>query len=591
MSGFWEEEGDDGWRKLAARLDEKTRHIWAIDSVSQAISSALSMEELLRVSLERVVDVTGASAGGVYVTNADGMWRLASSYNLPEPIAPRYLTLDPQSPLISMALKGPEPVTWDVVMGQPDLHPTGPLSVEGSESVEADEGDLRALAAVAMFALEVAQAILVLYTLDRQALSPANLEMLRVIGHLTGLAMANTVAHEQALKRADTQLEIQLAEMEAVLGSISEGLLICDEEGRIIRANSAAEQATGIPISQLIGQSLLSPIWNRVAGTVPPEDEVGVEEEGPLARVILHGEALKECLIEIDGDEGRRVLRFSAAPIMKSDGITRGTVAMVRDVTKEQRAQQVQDEFLSLISHELRAPLTVISGYAQILSRKLARKGLPEEAGSAELIKMQANRMSAMVGDMVESGRLEGGLGDITLEEINLGELVESIVARIMREQHQHRDKHIITLSVEPGLPPALADARRLDQVVTNLLSNALRYSPDGGQIQVEVKCGGANCRHDNSYSQETNTQAAVVSVVDEGIGIPPEEREHVFDRAFRGIGARTISAQGLGLGLYICQLIVEAHGGRIGVTEGPGGRGSHFWFTVPLAQDKRWTY
>ncbi len=253
-----------------------------------------------------------------------------------------------------------------------------------------------------------------------------------------------------------------------------------------------------------------------------PED--GVEEEGPLARVILYGEDIEESLIEIGGDRSRRVLRFSAAPITKSAGITRGTVAMVRDVTEEQRAQQVQEEFLSLLSHELRAPLTVISGYAQILSRKLARKGLPEEAGSAELIKMQANRMSAMVGDMVESGRLEGGLGDITLEEINLGELVESIVARITREQHQHRDKHIITLSVEPGLPPALADARRLDQVVTNLLSNALRYSPDGGQIQVEVKCGRANCQHDSSYSQETNTQAAVVAVVDEGIGIPPEE-------------------------------------------------------------------
>ncbi len=213
--------------------------------------SALSMEELLRVSLERVVSVTQASAGGVYIADPGGMWRLAASYNLPEPIAPRYLMLDPGSPLVSEALEGPEPVTWDVVMSQADLHPTGPLSAKDSESVEADKGDLRALAAVAMFALDVAQAILVLYTHDRQALSPANLEMLRVIGHLTGLAMANTVAHEMALKRADTQLESQLAEMEAVLGSISEGLLICDEAGRIIRANSAAEQATGIPISQL----------------------------------------------------------------------------------------------------------------------------------------------------------------------------------------------------------------------------------------------------------------------------------------------------------------------------------------------------
>jgi signal transduction histidine kinase len=255
----------------------------------------------------------------------------------------------------------------------------------------------------------------------------------------------------------------------------------------------------------------------------------------------------------------------------------------------EHEIQQLQDEFLSLLSHELRAPLTVIGGYAQMLSRKLARKGLVEEAASADIIKAQASRMSAMVADLVESGRLVEGAGGLNLEETNLGELLESIVARVAREQYRNKDKHVISLTVEPNLPIVRADMRRLDQVVSNLISNAMRYSPDGGNIAVSVVKGSA-CDEMTSeseragLSQETCSTLAV-SVTDEGIGVPPEDRAYLFDRAFRGEGARIVRATGLGLGLYICKLIVEAHAGHIGFAEGPGGNGSSFWFTIPVGK------
>jgi signal transduction histidine kinase len=254
---------------------------------------------------------------------------------------------------------------------------------------------------------------------------------------------------------------------------------------------------------------------------------------------------------------------------------------------EEHQSQQLQEEFLSLLSHELRAPLTVIGGYAQMLSRKLTRKGLLDEAASADIIKAQASRMSAMVADLVESGRLAEGAGGLNLEETNLGELLESIVARVAREQYRNKDKHVITLEVEPDLPLVRADARRLDQVVSNLLSNAMRYSPDGGRIDVVVGRGSA-CREmaPQSESEELvheGRATLVVSITDEGIGVPPEDRAHLFDRAFRGDGARVVSGHGLGLGLYICKLIVDVHAGHIGYTEGPGGKGSTFWFSIPV--------
>lgn len=253
---------------------------------------------------------------------------------------------------------------------------------------------------------------------------------------------------------------------------------------------------------------------------------------------------------------------------------------------EDRRTQQMQDEFLSLLSHELRAPLTIISGYAQMLSRKLTRRGLMEEAASADIIKAQTGRMLAMVADLVESGRLEEGAGRMNFEETNLGALVESIAERVTREQYRNKDKHLIALMVEPGLPHVKADARRLDQVVSNLISNAIRYSPDGGSIYIAVGRGSAQhemtAQPDREGSLEKSITTLEASVTDEGIGVPPEDRAHLFDRAFRGESARAVSAQGLGLGLFICKLIVEAHSGDIGLTEGPGGKGSTFWFSIP---------
>ncbi|HUP28439.1 MAG TPA: ATP-binding protein, partial [Chloroflexia bacterium] len=241
---------------------------------------------------------------------------------------------------------------------------------------------------------------------------------------------------------------------------------------------------------------------------------------------------------------------------------------------------RLKEEFLSLLSHELRAPLTVIMGYAQMMERKLERSGAESDAKSARMIREQAIRMSGMVGDIVDSGRLESGVQNINKEKINIEELVEHVVTRMRMEQPAMPQGRDITLRVEPGLPPVLGDMRRIDQVLTNILSNAIRYSPDGSPISIEVKLEGT--ARGNHGSEQSN-RFVLVSVTDQGIGIEEDERERIFERAYRSQRGQITSAQGLGLGLYICKLEVEAHGGTIGVDDGPGGVGSTFWFTIPV--------
>lgn len=247
----------------------------------------------------------------------------------------------------------------------------------------------------------------------------------------------------------------------------------------------------------------------------------------------------------------------------------------------------MKEEFLSLLSHELRGPLTVISGYAQMLMRKLKRRDLPEELNYAALIKENTVRMSDMLGDMVDSGRLESGMQAITKDWDDLANLALNVAARIGTEQSHAHNFHSIEVIAEPDLPKIKLDPRRIDQVLTNLITNAIKYSPDGGHIEVRVENAPPDKHYASAISDTTTREFAppslMVSVTDRGTGVPPEERGRIFDRAYRGERGKTISAQGLGLGLYISRLAVEAHGGHIGVEDGPGGVGSTFWFTIPL--------
>jgi signal transduction histidine kinase len=175
-----------------------------------------------------------------------------------------------------------------------------------------------------------------------------------------------------------------------------------------------------------------------------------------------------------------------------------------------------------------------------------------------------------MLTDLMELGRLESGAFELQIQPVLMSELVSRVVTRVNGEQHRTRVAHKVSYSVEPQELELRADSRRLEQVLTDLLTNAFRYSPDGGQIRVLARW-------------EPQTGEVFVSVTDSGVGIPPEERAQIFEHSFRGARGRKLAAQGLGLGLYVGKRLIQAHGGEIGVEDGPNGRGSTFWFTLPI--------
>lgn len=575
MGTFWDAPDNSGWQNLASRLEEQTRVFWAIDSISNAIASTQTTQEMLQSALERIGEVTGADRGGIYVPQSDGTWLLAVRYNMPEEPDEKRAVLTPDEPALRLVLESGGPVARSERLDEP-----GRLVSEAAR-----EAGTQSWAAITIVAVNTIWGVLTLSSSKYNAFNSMHLELLRVVGQLLGLSISNAVMHERALLAADSEFRRRVAEWDTVLGSMSDGLLVCDNSGTIVRANRAAARILGTPMSALVGSSVLTEVWSRIPG----ENVGAADPEGrrPLGSVFEHGDECRNYHIEWIVRDESRVLSLTASPVQRPGGGRDGAVILVRDITEEREAGSMKEEFFSILSHELRGPLTVISGYAQMLSRRLGRLGLQEEINYVSLIKENALRMSGMVGDLVDSGRLESGVQAINKEPGDLGALVLRVAGRISTEQSHSPKFHTIDVRIEPDLPQVEMDSRRIDQVLTNLIANAIKYSPESGPITVAVECAPPDKHPVVAVGEHTTAELAppslMVSVTDQGAGVPPEDRKRIFDRAYRGERGKEISAQGLGLGLYISRLAVEAHGGHIGVEEGTGGVGSTFWFTVPL--------
>jgi signal transduction histidine kinase len=233
----------------------------------------------------------------------------------------------------------------------------------------------------------------------------------------------------------------------------------------------------------------------------------------------------------------------------------------------ERDAQRIKDDFLSIVSHELRTPLTSIQGYSQLLEGRLRNEMSDESKEMAHLrvIRSQVGRMRRLVDDLLDVSRIDRR-GGVSIEPIDF-DLAEEVRGAATRVEREHPERPIVV--VVPDALGVHADRDRIDQVLTNLLENAVKYSPDGGPIQVVLEGRGSEVE---------------VRVADTGVGIPAAHRDHVFERFYQ---ADDDSSRrrfgGLGLGLYISRAIIDAHGGRIWAAANPDAEsGSVFGFRIP---------
>jgi two-component system phosphate regulon sensor histidine kinase PhoR len=394
-----------------------------------------------------------------------------------------------------------------------------------------------------------------LVALERSSLvdSKANSARWRVIGVGLGLiaallALAYVVSPAIARTRVSRQERDQA---ERVLARVGDGVFFVDRHGLIRLWNPAAEAITGLRAEAICNRRAreMIPGWQAIVARAPVASRPGDVDDASSPETVP---------LDIDGRE----LWLSIVGVTLADG----TVYAFRDVTRERRLEELRSEFVATISHELRTPLASLHGAALTL-REHGQSLSPEtQRELLDMIAVQSRRLADLVEEILITGQLDSGSLRVVTEPFDPEELVWAVAtpARL-----RVGDETTIDVSLPAVLPKVAGDAERTRQVLTNLLDNAIKYSPQGGRIEIGVEADDAHARF---------------TVRDEGLGIPLGEQKLIFDKFYRLDPDHRRGIGGSGLGLYICRELVRSMHGRIWVDSDPG-KGATFTFVLPVAE------
>ncbi|HEV2250291.1 MAG TPA: ATP-binding protein [Candidatus Limnocylindria bacterium] len=395
-------------------------------------------------------------------------------------------------------------------------------------------------------------------------LDPIGLDILHILGAQASIAITNARLYDA--ERQARRLQ------ESLLESLGDAVVIAFTEGPL-RMNHAARVAFGIDRAELPDRHTLRDSFELRTedGTIVPGGA------SPLDRA-LRGEPSTGTYRQRDLRRGvERTYRFVGAPVHGTNGSVAAGIVAMHDVTEQAESERQKDEFLSIVSHELKTPLTPLKALAQLLRLRLRRHrqdGRPLDLDSLDTnlitIERQVDRMAGLVNDLLEVSRAGRGRFELQSQEFDVVPLVREVVQR-HSEVAAEDGRHTFELDAPASLS-VVGDTMRIEQAVTNLVGNAVKYSPSGGPVRVAVQPDG---------------DAVVISVADAGIGIGADELPGLAKPFARGSRrARTFS--GMGIGLYLARLVAEGHGGSLAIASPGEGQGTTVTLTLPRNGSKR---
>ena len=387
-----------------------------------------------------------------------------------------------------------------------------------------------------------------------RAFTPEEVTLLQAFADQAAIALQNASLYAES--------QTQRVQLTQILESTSDGVLFVGPDRRVQAANQHTGELLGRPSTHLVGHDL-GDVLGRECTSVSTESLLHACRDGFGAARIAEGQGA-------DGDlemrnEGR-VLHWEARTTRDAAGRTVGLTITLHDVTREREIAQMKSDFVSFATHQLRTPL---SGIKWLLELGMQESGVPDSATSYMRDALGASqRLIQLVNDLLDVSRLESGRMKATPQLVDLVELTRTVLADL---KLQIDDKgHRLTMETDADLLEVFADPQLLRQVVLNLASNAIKYSPTGGDIGVRLSRDGGLVHW---------------QIQDTGIGIPKESQRHLFEKFYRADNVASLETDGTGLGLYLVRLIVEQIGGRVGC-ESEEGHGSTFYFTAPCARD-----
>ncbi len=507
--------------------------------ISRAITAQLDLSEVLRRVLKASVAMLAGQVGLIALREeSDGLFYVRAVSGVPGEHIPALNELLHE--LMTDAAEGRDADALNEKLRQ--------------MSAAIDESLTQSVALPLVFADEPLGLLIIFRSYQSHATSN-DLRVLQSFADQAAIAVNNAQLYEK--------IDRERRRLTAIHEASADGIMILKADLTILSFNHALQRMTGWSTEDAIGLNQDDVIvWERI-------------EQGDLRDALdsgwpfrLPAGAPAETLY-VEGDLLRRdgltlSVGITYAPLINTDNRLTNIIANLRDITNFRRAQEMQNTFISTISHELRTPVTLIKGYAGTLLRDDVDWDTEVVHNSLEVIEDEADRLSGLIEDLLTASKIQARrVVDLNLSDLRL----DRLAARVVERFRTQTGKHEFTLDFPPDFPVVQGDEVRLRQVFDNLLSNAIKYSPSGGVIEVGGKIG---------------KRSITVFVSDRGVGIPENEQERIFERFYRVDSKLSCKTKGTGLGLYLAKAIVEAHSGVIGVKSQPG-KGSKFFFTLPL--------
>jgi PAS domain S-box-containing protein len=374
----------------------------------------------------------------------------------------------------------------------------------------------------------------------------------RVLGHLETMTQLNSALQQEIADRTLAENNLRRSEQEwaQTFESITDAVAIIDPDGKVIKMNRAAA-AYQHAVAPLAGDAQTCLVFSGMA-----------RHEGncPFNRLL---ESKRPEYCELHEGITNQDFLVSVFPMLDEQGEVRGAVHIAHDITRQKQMERLKDEMISSVSHEMRTPLTAILGFIEFM---LEQKLSPEKQRDyLQTVLRETLRLNELINNFLDLQRLQAELETYHMEPVQ----VEPLLQRTAHSFAGASAKHTFLVACPAHLPPALGDSRRLEQVLRNLATNAIRFSPKGGKITLGATAGEGD---------------VTIWVQDEGIGIPFEDLERIFAPFYRVDDSDRRIPGGIGLGLALVREMIKAHGGRVWA-ESTLGRGSTFYFTLPVAE------
>ena len=517
----------------------------------------LDLDRVLYKTLDLLCEATGADWGTLQVVDQDGRVydrAVVGRSDVQLPPGGRLSSFDRNTGLIGWLLRERRSTIIDDV-----LH--------DDRWIVREEEEVRSVLAVPILdSMDTARGAIFLLSREEAAFSENDVRMVEAAAIQLGNAINRAELYDRIRQQTQEMgamlrsQQVEAAKTQAILEGIADGVMVADAEDRVILFNAAAERIFGVRRSQAHGRRLDEMLGLYGSQALAWMERIRAWREAP--ENYRAGDYLAERLTMEE-----KVISIHLSPVISAAKEFLGTVAVFRDITSEVAADRAKTEFVSMVSHELRTPMTSIKGYVDLML--MGGPGALNEMQRhfLEVIRTNADRLTDLVNDLLDISRIETGKIVLHPEPIDVRAIIDEVVQAVLPKVEE---KGLTIEVVAPeNLPKALGDPSRVNQIITNLVGNAYKYTPTGGEITVYA------------YVKEGKLH---VAVRDTGIGISEEDQERIFERFYRVDNPIVQAEAGTGLGLTITTSLIQMHGGEIFVESEPG-QGSIFTFTLPLAE------